>query len=75
MSQPFDLSQLPETSSLPYPADTKQVAGCVNGVPTDVMNLSFSDKILIVVSQKGRLSHWVCLCVREISHYFSLVVL
>lgn len=31
----------------------------VNGVKTDVMVMSFSDKIVITISQEGRLAHWV----------------
>ena len=43
----------------PYPAKTKTVSGPINGVPTDVMSVSFADKIVITVSQGGRLAHWV----------------
>jgi proteasome assembly chaperone 3 len=46
---------------LPFPAATKQVAGIVEGVQTDVMVMNFSDKIMLTISQEGRLSHWVCL--------------
>lgn len=42
-----------------FPAPSKQAFGTVNGVPTEVSRLSFSDKILIAVSQEGRLSQWV----------------
>jgi proteasome assembly chaperone 3 len=31
----------------------------VNGVQTDVMTMSFSDKIMVTISQAGRLAHWV----------------
>lgn len=48
------------TLDLPYPAATKQVAGLVNGVKTDVMVMKFSDKIMVTISQEGRLAHWVC---------------
>jgi proteasome assembly chaperone 3 len=44
---------------LPFPAATKQVAGIVEGVKTDVMVMNFSDKIMLTISQEGRLSHWV----------------
>lgn len=46
---------------LPFPAATKQVAGIVEGIKTDVMVMNFSDKIMLTISQEGRLSHWVCL--------------
>ncbi|OJJ38441.1 hypothetical protein ASPWEDRAFT_24373 [Aspergillus wentii DTO 134E9] len=59
MADPFDLNQLQEPLNLPFPAATKQVAGMVNGVQTDVMTMNFSDRILITISQKGRLAHWL----------------
>ncbi|KAI9832522.1 MAG: hypothetical protein M1819_004311 [Sarea resinae] len=43
----------------PFPAKTKQASGLVNGVQTDVMSLSFADKIMITISQDGRLAQWV----------------
>ncbi|KAL4992888.1 hypothetical protein BDW68DRAFT_3167 [Aspergillus falconensis] len=44
---------------LPFPATTKQISGDINGVRTDVMTIKFSDKIMITISQKGRLGHWL----------------
>jgi proteasome assembly chaperone 3 len=44
----------------PFPAATKQVAGLVNGVETDLTSMYFSDKILITIVQGGRLAQWVC---------------
>ena len=44
---------------LPYPAQTKQAAGLVNGVPTDVMVISFADKIMVTITQSGSLAQWV----------------
>lgn len=46
--------------TLPYPAATRQTAGEVNGVLTDVMVMSFSDKVMITITQQGRLAQWVC---------------
>ncbi len=45
--------------NLPYPAQTKQAAGHVDGIPTDVMVITFSDKIMVTVIQAGRLAQWV----------------
>lgn len=45
--------------NLPYPAQTKQAAGQVDGIPTDVMVITFSDKIMVTVTQAGRLAQWV----------------
>lgn len=42
-----------------FPAATKHAAGLVNGIETDVSSVYFSDKILITISQEGRLSQWV----------------
>jgi hypothetical protein len=61
MAEAFDINQLQESLQLPFPVPTKQVAGIVNGIQTDVMVMGFSDKIMITISQKGRLAHWVSL--------------
>jgi proteasome assembly chaperone 3 len=45
--------------STPFPARTKQAAALVNGIKTDVMSVSFADKIIFTISQGGRLSQWV----------------
>ena len=55
----------------PFPATSKQAAGLVNGTPTDVSSVYFADKILITISQGGRLSQWVC--PRCYSSYASLI--
>ena len=47
---------------VPYPAKTKQAAGLVNGVLTDVMSMFFADKIMVTITQEGRLAQWVCHC-------------
>jgi len=44
---------------MPFPAATKHAAGLVNGTETDVFSVYFSDKIMITISQGGRLSQWV----------------
>lgn len=49
----------------PFPATSKKIVGTVNNVPTEVESLSFSDKIMITVSQGGRLAQWVSLQPRE----------
>lgn len=45
----------------PFPAPSKQATGTVNGVETEVSCTNFADKILLTISQDGRLSQWVCL--------------
>ncbi|RAL08299.1 proteasome assembly chaperone 3 [Aspergillus homomorphus CBS 101889] len=59
MAETPNLDFLQEPMNLPFPAVTKQAAGVVNGIPTDVMLVKFSDKIMVTISQKGRLGHWL----------------
>ncbi|PNY26472.1 Uncharacterized protein TCAP_03600 [Tolypocladium capitatum] len=42
-----------------FPVPSRHASGLVSGVMTDVTSLSFSDKILVTISQEGRLSQWV----------------
>jgi hypothetical protein len=56
-----DLSFDGGVADSPFPAPSKQAAGLVNGTQTDVSSVYFSDKILITISQGGRLSQWVYL--------------
>ncbi|KAI9149348.1 hypothetical protein HJFPF1_11400 [Paramyrothecium foliicola] len=42
-----------------FPVPSRQSSGLVDGVPTEVNTLSFSDKILVTITQEGRLSQWV----------------
>ena len=50
-------SQNPISSD--YPVHSKQMAGLVDGLNTEVMVLPFSDKIMITISQEGKLAQWV----------------
>lgn len=43
----------------PFPAPFKKTVGTVNGVSTEVEVSNFSDKIMLTVSQGGRLAQWV----------------
>lgn len=43
----------------PFPASSKKTVGAVNGVSTEIETFSFADKIMITVSQGGRLAQWV----------------
>ena len=53
-----DLSQIPHIQAT-YPAITKQSAGMIDGVLTDVISTTFSDKLVVTVTQNGRLAQWV----------------
>ena len=46
-----------------FPAPSKHATGLVNGVETEVSSINFSDKIMVTISQDGRLAQWVrCFC-------------
>lgn len=47
-----------EATEALFPATTKQAAGMVKGVRTEVMTISFADKIVITIVQGGRLAQW-----------------
>ncbi|KAJ3458335.1 hypothetical protein MRS44_012444 [Fusarium solani] len=42
-----------------YPSRSREASGLVNGVATEVTSTNFSDKILLTISQEGRLSQWI----------------
>ncbi|KAL7625138.1 hypothetical protein AAE478_004352 [Parahypoxylon ruwenzoriense] len=43
----------------PFPARSKSAIGPIDGIPTEASVLFFSDKILVTLSQEGRLSQWI----------------
>lgn len=42
-----------------FPASYRRTSGPVNGVETEITLTNFSDRILVTISQGGRLSQWV----------------
>jgi len=54
----------------PFPVKTKQAAGLVNGTETDISSFYFADKIMITISQDGRLSQWVLASI-SCPHHFT----
>ncbi|KAF5606786.1 uncharacterized protein FSUBG_5767 [Fusarium subglutinans] len=42
-----------------FPSRSREVSGLVNGIATEVAYTGFADKILITISQEGRLSQWI----------------
>jgi hypothetical protein len=42
-----------------FPSRSREVSGIVNGVATEITSTNFADKVLITISQEGRLSQWV----------------
>ncbi|KAH8888734.1 hypothetical protein GQ53DRAFT_653482 [Thozetella sp. PMI_491] len=53
------MAEAPEFREEPFPAPSKKATGLVNGAPTEVSSMSFSDKIVITISQEGRLAQWI----------------
>ncbi|KAK5107645.1 hypothetical protein LTR62_000926 [Meristemomyces frigidus] len=43
----------------PFPAPSKTTSGLCATHPTTITRISFTDKLLLTISQSGRLSHWV----------------
>ncbi|OJD22221.1 hypothetical protein ACJ73_06434 [Blastomyces percursus] len=50
---------VPDRTNLPFPASTRQAAGVLGGVSIEVMSVSFSDKILVTISQNRKLGQWL----------------
>ncbi|EJT74033.1 hypothetical protein GGTG_07882 [Gaeumannomyces tritici R3-111a-1] len=42
-----------------FPAPYKTATGTVGGVSTEASSMTFSDKIMVTLSQEGRLAQWV----------------
>jgi proteasome assembly chaperone 3 len=59
LSQDYGMDDILSETNLPYPAQTKQAAGEINGIVTDVTSISFSDRIMVTITQAGRLAQWV----------------
>ncbi|KAF8422713.1 hypothetical protein EV426DRAFT_605155 [Tirmania nivea] len=51
-------SSPPPAIPTPYPAPTCTATSIINSNPTTAMSIFFSDKILITISQGGRLAQW-----------------
>lgn len=47
------------TSPTPFPAPSKTLSRTIAQHPTTASTLYFADKIVITVTQDGRLAHWV----------------
>ncbi|KAM0285153.1 hypothetical protein ACHAQH_001582 [Verticillium albo-atrum] len=52
----MDINEVREET---FPAKTRQALGTINGVSTEANSVWFSDRIMITISQEGRLSQWV----------------
>ncbi|KAI5205596.1 hypothetical protein AUEXF2481DRAFT_1773 [Aureobasidium subglaciale EXF-2481] len=52
-------SQPPNVTFSDFPAPSKSVNSTVAGIPTQITALNFSDKLVLTISQSGRLNHWL----------------
>ncbi|TKX27698.1 hypothetical protein C1H76_0125 [Elsinoe australis] len=43
----------------PFPARSRTTSSTIASIPTTVTSVLFTDKILLTVSQAGRINHWV----------------
>ncbi|CAK1361700.1 hypothetical protein CB0940_02957 [Cercospora beticola] len=55
-----ETSTMPQANVYPsqFPAPSHSTSGLINNVLTTATSIAFSDKIVITLSQAGRLSHW-----------------
>ncbi|KAF2640729.1 hypothetical protein P280DRAFT_498575 [Massarina eburnea CBS 473.64] len=48
-----------DVTPTPFPAGTRTASALINNIETTASTTSFADKILVTVTQNGRLAHWV----------------
>ncbi|OCK85274.1 hypothetical protein K432DRAFT_377748 [Lepidopterella palustris CBS 459.81] len=48
-----------EVTPSPFPARTRTASGTINGVETTATAMYFADKIMVTITQSGRLAHWI----------------
>jgi hypothetical protein len=44
----------------PFPAPSKKIMGTIDSEDTEALSMYFADKIVVTLSQEGRLAQWVC---------------
>ncbi|KAF2836980.1 hypothetical protein M501DRAFT_1006913 [Patellaria atrata CBS 101060] len=47
------------TTATPFPTRSKTASKLIANIPTTATSLFFADKILITISQRGKLAHWL----------------
>ena len=52
-------SSPPKAVPEPYPARTKSATVTIENAETVLTSISLADKLLLTISQSGRLSHWI----------------
>ncbi|KAK7935108.1 hypothetical protein PG985_000603 [Apiospora marii] len=53
------MADLPQIKEEAFPAPSKQANGLIDGIDTEAMVMNFADKIMVTLSQEGRLSQWI----------------
>ncbi|KAG9829644.1 hypothetical protein KCU98_g14105, partial [Aureobasidium melanogenum] len=53
------MSQPPDLTFSSFPAPTKSHNNTIAGIPTQITALNFADKLVLTISQSGRLNHWL----------------
>ncbi|TGO74932.1 hypothetical protein BELL_0246g00010 [Botrytis elliptica] len=59
LTTPPNFPSISEILPSPFPARSKTASAKVNGIDTNVSCLYFADKILITITQGGRLGQWM----------------
>ncbi|OAL55511.1 hypothetical protein IQ07DRAFT_639186 [Pyrenochaeta sp. DS3sAY3a] len=54
-----DTSNSYSITPTPYPARTRTASSTIKGLETIATAVNFADKILVTITQNGRLAHWV----------------
>ncbi|CAG9954184.1 unnamed protein product [Clonostachys rosea f. rosea IK726] len=49
----------PDVREEAFPAPSRAVSGLIDNILTEIARVDFSDKILLTISQEGRLAQWV----------------
>jgi hypothetical protein len=59
VSRYLEFSMASQIVREPFPARTKVASATINGINTNASSVAFADKIVLTISQNGRLAHWV----------------
>lgn len=53
------MSQPPDLTFSSFPAPSKSNTSTIASIPTQITALNFADKLVLTISQSGRLNHWL----------------
>ncbi|TGO37247.1 hypothetical protein BHYA_0102g00330 [Botrytis hyacinthi] len=59
LTAPSNFPPISEILPSPFPARSKTASAKVNGIDTNVTCMYFADKILVTITQGGRLGQWI----------------